>query len=165
MVKNSISMLNKKAQIDMTLWWLIEIFLMIILVFFVFNPAIDNQASDLKFYKRFSAKNLALYVDTVYASPYPLKVYYSENTPSFTYIFEEDRIYVLEEGERLTKSTYYSFIPDINKEFRGKTIEPEENIRIEDMQGNILSNIPIAFIATDERVYPSAVAKTSEVVK
>lgn len=164
--KKSVLTLHKKAQIDLTLMWLIDILLILILIFFVFDPALDGQASNLKFYKRFSAKNLALFVETVYTAPYPLKVYYSENTPTFTYVFEGDTVYVLEENEKLRNSVKYKFIQDLNKEFRDRTIEPSNKIKITDMKGeNIITNIPIAFISTNERIYPTSVVKTSEIVK
>ncbi len=156
---------SKKAQIDLTLMWLIDIILILILIFFIFDPALDRQESNLRFYKRFSAKNLALYIDAIETAPYPLKVYYSENTPTFTYVFKEDTVYVLEEDEKLRNSINYKFIPDNNKEFRERTIEPNTKIEITDIKGeDIITNIPIAFISVNGRIYPTSVVKTSEIV-
>ncbi|MBT3720139.1 hypothetical protein HN789_04590 [archaeon] len=158
--------MDKKGEIELPLIWLIDLILIVILIFFVFDPALDRQAENVQFYKRFSAKNLALYIDAVYTAPYPLKVYYNENTPTFTYVFEEDTVYVLEETEKLRNSVSYKFIPDQNKNFRDRTIEPNNKIEISDLEsGKIISNIPIAFISTNNRIYPISVVKTSDIIK
>ena len=72
--------MNKRGEIELVTTWMIDIMLILILLFGVFNPALDKQNTNKKFYKRFSAKNVALLIDTIYTAPYPLKIFYDEKT-------------------------------------------------------------------------------------
>ena len=68
--------MNKKAEMEITTVWLVDIILLLVLLFMVFNPALTAQQENENFYKRFSAKNIALLIDTIYTSPYPIKMFY-----------------------------------------------------------------------------------------
>ncbi|NTV24278.1 MAG: hypothetical protein HGA85_07985 [Nanoarchaeota archaeon] len=132
--------------------WLIDLTLLLVLIFFVFMPALENYESSKLFYKRFSAKNIALLVDTVYTAPYPLKVFYDEKALPMTYVFEEGKVIVLAkgEGEKSLGAVSSDFIEDKNKEFIYKKIEPKVSLQ----EAGKETIIPLAFIANSRKVEP-----------
>jgi N-acetyl-anhydromuramyl-L-alanine amidase AmpD len=160
--------MNKRGEIELVTTWMIDIMLILILLFGVFNPALSKQNSNKKFYKRFSAKNVALLIDTIYTAPYPLKIFYDEKTLAFSYLFEEDTVYVIDEDENEnTKSKIgYHFIEDSNQEFEYKRIDPRVTIENKDTKGDKEDTlyIPIAFVSSPKSVKPLSAIPTSDLL-
>lgn len=162
--------MNKKAEMEITTVWLVDIILLLVLLFMVFNPALTAQQENENFYKRFSAKNIALLIDTIYTSPYPIKMFYDERTLSFSYFFDENTVYVLDETQSKESKDKigYHFIEDKNKEFIYKQIDPkfsvDKNTVQKDDDEKELLYIPLAFISNSIKVEPLSAIPTNDLL-
>jgi hypothetical protein len=158
--------MKKKAALELTLTWLIDIILLAVMIFFVFNPALDKVQNNDQFFKRFSSKNVALLIDTLYTTPYPIKMYYDEKTLSYSYQFEENHVYLLSPGESENSENKigYIFIEDKNKKFDYKTISPSLSVNQNIISvGDNGAYIPLAFIANKDFIKPLSAVPTSAI--
>ena len=147
---------SKKGDMEITTIWLIDLILIVIIIFGIFTPALVKQNQNEKFFKRFSSKNIALLLDTIYTTPYPLKVYYNEKTLSFSYLFEQNKVFVLGENDIETAKDKigYVFIEDNNKEMEYKKIIPQITYEGDDNEVSKSTYLPIAFLANYDYVRP-----------
>ena len=115
---------SKKATIfEKPIWFLIDL-VVSIAVFFMLLAYVDQIGESLTFERDFLAKDIALLIDSIYASPSSLTLKYPQNTFWFDYKFEDNGVTVSEKG--LGKKSQSEFIRDNNLEFTEKTISPEK---------------------------------------
>ncbi len=117
--------LFKKATIFEKPIWLLMDLLVAILVFFLLMYYVNNVGESLTFEREFLSKDIALLIESLYASPGDVSLKYPQNTFWFSYKFEDNAVSVVERG-LLEKKAIEWFISDKNLGFEEKTISPEK---------------------------------------
>ncbi len=87
--------MDKKAQLPKSIFTLIDLFILAVMVFAFFYQIYLISASTW-FEKRYLAKDIALSVDTLYASPYDITIAYPHETFSFSYRFSKNSVTVFD---------------------------------------------------------------------
>jgi len=114
---------NKKATIfEKPIWFLIDLIVSIV-VFIMLLTYVDQVGESLTFERDFISKDIALLIDSVYASPSSLSLKYPQNTFWFSYKFEDNQVSVIERG-LLEKKARNEFITDKNLRFTEQTFSP-----------------------------------------
>ncbi|MBU0756454.1 MAG: hypothetical protein KKF44_00175 [Nanoarchaeota archaeon] len=135
---------NKKAETSEQKTYVYIIGLVIsIFAIVLMIQIVKDQYNDLSFEKEYLAKDIALLVDTIYASPNDMIVAYPQNKLSFSFRFEEGRVCVFDEfGE---KCAYFS--EDAETEFIYGELTP--NVKIDDKLYT-----PLVFEKKENRIEP-----------
>jgi len=116
---------HKKATIfEKPIWFLIDL-IVSVAVFFMLLAYVDQIGESLTFERDFLSKDIALLIDSMYASPSSLTLKYPQNTFWFSYKFEDNTVEVSERG-LLEKKSQSEFIKDKNLGFTEKTISPKK---------------------------------------
>ncbi len=129
--------MNKRGELEVELIFFIDL-IILVAVFIAFLNGIIAVGQNTDFKMKFSAKNAALMADSVATSPYPMHLYYNENTYGYDFSFKKEYVEVIDNFQKAT----YPYIPDINKQFEEKTIYP---IEIEDKETE--KTTPIVFVS------------------
>lgn len=117
--------LFKKATIfEKPIWLLIDL-VVSIAVFIILMNYVNNVGESLTFERKFLSKDIALLIESLYASPGSVSLKYPQNTFWFSYKFEDNAVSVIERG-LLEKKAKEWFISDKNLGFEEKTISPEK---------------------------------------
>ncbi|MBN1501914.1 hypothetical protein JW930_00080 [Candidatus Woesearchaeota archaeon] len=109
---------------SMTLWTLVDLFMLAVIVLaFLFQIWLISQST--LFERRFLARDMALLIDTVYASPNNLDIRYPQNTLWFSLLFENSKVSVTDKRkEDLPLSASYYFTEDTSINFVYKQLDP-----------------------------------------
>ena len=110
--------MDKKASEVMPLATVIE-FILILIVVAMMATIISRETSSTKFEKRFLAQDIAMFIDTLYASPNDLVVRYPQDF-DYNIVFDMGKVTVYEES--VSDGEYFSFTEDPNIEFQYKTV-------------------------------------------
>lgn len=142
---------NKRASEDvLSLTTVIE-FILLLLVAGLIAMIIIRETNNDTFEKRFLAKDIAMFIDTLHASPNTILVRYPEDTFQYTYEFKKPKVTIYKENQKELSETFvFSMQKDII--FIDKKIAPADNVKIVD--GSEDTNIPIIFIKTKRKIEP-----------
>ena len=140
--------MNKKGSEILTVGTLTEVVLLTIVVALLYL-VVAREISGTKFEKMYLAKDMAMFIDTLYASPNDIMVRYPQPTQDFAFKFEEGKVTVYIESEGTFLGRDHSFIEDPNIEFKYTTIKPSD---AQDL--GIEGNAPIIFSKTDTEIRP-----------
>ena len=139
---------SKKGQEDLTRQLLIDLIVILVLIVILIN-AIGKYIDSSRFEAKFIARDLALTIDSIYASPYDITLRYPQKTEAFTYEFSDDgKISIIKEGTYL--ATEY-FTPQKGIRFINKTfhldVETKEkvNVNIFNFQKKEMGFVPLKF--------------------
>lgn len=117
---------NKKAMERESLWWFIDLFMLLMIIYLVFSH-INRIGEQKTFQQRFLANDLALMVDTLYASPGNIYINYPQNTLWFGISFTKNKVEIFENKKdpaNLKESA--NFIEDNHIVFEHKLFAPTE---------------------------------------
>ncbi|MBN2421880.1 hypothetical protein JXB41_01520 [Candidatus Woesearchaeota archaeon] len=154
---------NKKAEgTRLSLWTLIDLFVLLVIVIAFFFE-IYTISKNTWFEKRFLAKDIAMMVDTVYASPADVVVVYPQNTLWFSFKFEKNKITVFDrlQEKKVSFSGITQYFTEDNKlEFVYKDLNPivelnkngEITIRDEELNKNMF--VPMVFKKSENKIEP-----------
>ncbi len=118
---------HKKAGIfEKPIWFVIDLVVALV-VFLIAMRYVDFQLDQTTFEKRYLANDIALLVDALHVSPYPLIYTYPQPTLWFTYDFKKNGIIVSDKGLLASKGAS-SFTPDAKAPFPEKELVPEKPI-------------------------------------
>jgi hypothetical protein len=145
--------MRKKGQIDLPVATLIEIIIVAVFVTLMFIRA-AKEIDSHKFEKRYLAKDMSIFIDTLYASPNPLFIKYPQNTQDYSFVFKESKTIVLwqKESELLGESYYFSEDPNLEFGYKSILYNPEGSAIVE--EGKEIQGIPILFQKTDKKIVP-----------
>jgi hypothetical protein len=116
---------GKKATIfEKPIWFLIDL-LIAVIVFLMLLSYVDQLGESLTFERDFLAKDIALLVDTLYASPGSLTLKYPQNTFWFGYQLKDNEVQVIEKG-LISKKSYGQFTKDTKLDLQSKELFPEK---------------------------------------
>ena len=143
---------NKRGSEVLPMSTLIE-FILLAIVVSLMILVIAKQSSSTRFEKTFLAKDIAMFVDSIYASPNNLVVKYPQKTHDFSFRFEKSKVIVFNKEESFTLEESFPFTEDTKIEFEYKVIPPEqENEGKVEVVGE--SNIPIIFRKSPTKITP-----------
>jgi len=112
-----------------SIWWLIDIIILLMVLSFIFSY-IGEVGEQTSFQKRFLANDLALMVDTLYASPGNIYINYPQNTLWFGVSFTTNQVEVFEkekDSPNLKETAY--FLEDKNVDFVYESFIPKERYK------------------------------------
>lgn len=141
------------------LWWVIDIILfasLILMMIFVVNDIIKNT----KFERKYMAKDIALAVNNLYASPNDLVFFYVETEFPFAVRFEKNKVMVIDPTTGEVTAEEHLFIEDTNIGFEYGLISP---ITTKRFGTQIKYVLPLGFKKTSTSIIPFVVKESSSV--
>ena len=152
--------MQKKAQTFETLWWLINFFLLAVILISMLLVISDlNSSTALE--RKYIAKDIALLVNNLYASPNNVLYYYPENEFPFGVKFEDSQVKVLGSIESDLVSKNYFFVEDSHIVFRDKEFGP---FPIGEYSGDETIFIPLGFRKFPDLIEPFSILSTADVL-
>lgn len=118
---------GKKAILGNVLFFLIDLIILVI-VFFLMLWYVDQVVESTTFEKNFLARDSALLIDALYASPGNIAIDYPQNTFWFSFNFDKNKVEVYEAGSSSIRKPDSYFIEDKNIKFEHKEIKPEREV-------------------------------------
>ena len=114
------------------LWFMIDLLLAIV-IFLILASYVDRASEETTFEKNFLARDIALLIDALYASPGNVNLEYPQDTFWFTFEFNKNQVQVYDVTEiptpTLIDRAVYPYIEDSNLEFSYKIITPENKAK------------------------------------
>jgi hypothetical protein len=146
----------KKASVKDLMRTIIGMIILLIVIALLFLKAY-KEGQDTKYDKLFLAKDIAMFVDSIYASPNELVIKYPQNTYDYSYKFEESKITVFKKSESEILGQSYIFSEEKNIKFEYKTIntsteESEDELIINSEEGNV----PLIFVKNSNEIIPTS---------
>jgi hypothetical protein len=86
----------------------VEFILILIIVGLIILIIAREQQSD-KFEKRFLARDMGMFIDSLYASPNPVLVKYPQETKGYSYKMESGKVTVYKESQTIALGESYPF--------------------------------------------------------
>ena len=136
---------SKKAQIDLPVATLIELIILAVL-FSLFFTLVYKETVSTKFDKMFLARDSAMFIDTLYASPNKIIVKYPQKTRGYNFKFQEGKVVVYEPDETIKLSEEFPFSEDKALKFDYKTIPDDEDKK---------EDAIIVFYKTEDELIPN----------
>ena len=132
---------NKRGILEEPLWFLIDL-IIISIVFYYSASYVDQITSTTIFEKIFLSKDIALLIDSLYASPEEIELQYPQNTLWFGYGFDHNKVSVFEKKLFITKRESY-FMEDKNMGFTPVTLSPEKEIEDKSFINKYFSSVTV----------------------
>jgi hypothetical protein len=139
---------NKKGDDFLITATTVEFILIIIIVGLIILIIAREQQND-KFEKLFLAKDVGMFVDSLYASPNSVLVKYPQEAKGYSYKMESGKITVYKESQTLAYGESYPFSEQTSILFMPK------DITLTDQSGeDSVDEIPIIFRKTKTKIVP-----------
>jgi|GEM_PF-3270162 hypothetical protein len=107
--------LNSKKGMDIDLWFNVFELVIVFLVGLVLLDTVNNEVKGTAFEKNYFARDSALLINTIYASPGDINYNYPDKTDNFFFDFSKNRVVVYEQNELVEGGvTEYPFAEDLN---------------------------------------------------
>ena len=97
--------MNKKGMEERLYFWVFYFVVLIIILLGLFNY-INNLSDETTFNQDYLVRDVALILNSVYASPGDIEVRYSVPENNFIFIIENGLVTIREEGDVLNKRSY-----------------------------------------------------------
>jgi len=125
--------MNKRGQSKSTVTVLMEAILLSVVIILMLS-VIRKEILSTKYDKMFLARDHAMLIDTIHASPNKILLNYPQDITGFSFKYEDSTVIVYREDEGEVASESYPFTEDPNLPFEQKTLVYGE----EDTQKSIL---------------------------
>ena len=134
--------LGKKAQVEHEFYYIIAQMFLIVLIAVALFTFIDDVADQTLFEKNYLSKDIALIVNSIYASPGDVSYTYPGDIKNFIIDFKPGQVYVYEEFEQYEELAYpkcfYSFLEGSNMVFEYAVVSADQSQLKLNKLGNIV---------------------------
>jgi len=134
--------MNKKGSEEMSMATLIEVILILVITALM-TLVISREISSDKFEKLYLSQDMAMFIDTIYASPNNLVVSYPQRTEEFSFDFDHSEVTVFKESEGTALGQKFSFTEESATIFEYKTLHPYAS-----------ESVQVIFTKTFEKIIP-----------
>jgi hypothetical protein len=140
---------GKRAQSELAVATLIDFIILFVIIGLMVILA-QKEMLSTKYDKMFLARDNAMFIDAIYASPYKLVVKYPQRTYDYSFKFEDSKVIVYKESEALGMSESFPFTQEDKVVFSDKTITAgSDDVDLGDDADN-----PIIYIKTEDEIEP-----------
>jgi hypothetical protein len=153
--------LKKRGQSHDVLWWVLNLFFLAIILLtllYIINSILNNNM----FERKYLAKDVALVMNNMYASPNTVLFVYTENQFDFDVRFQKNKVMAMKPKEGEVTGITYPFIEEDAMAVNYKKIKSSV-VQIGDEKQNFL--LALGFKKTPSRINPMAIINTEEVLK
>lgn len=123
--KRGIRIFNNKRGLEHELFFTVFEIILVAVIVFALLSFVNDVAKQTIFEKNYLARDLALLINTIYASPGEITYSYKENTNDFTFNFHDNKVEVYKDEESEQK-IFYLFAQNKKIPFGGKTLRPKQ---------------------------------------
>lgn len=128
--KRGIKLFHSKKGLDIDLWFNVFELVIVVLVGYVLFDLVNSESNNTKFEKNYLARDNALLLNMIYASPgditYNYPYSYSERSNKFVFNFKQNKIEVYEPDELIEGGVVsYPFAEDKNYNLVYTTLYPK----------------------------------------
>ena len=92
--KRGIKLLKSKKGMDIDLWFNVFELVIVLIVGLVLLDTVNNEVKGTAFEKNYFARDSALLINTIYASPGDIKYNYLDKTGNFVFDFRQNKVAV-----------------------------------------------------------------------
>ena len=140
--KKRFKFLNSKKGMDIELWFNVFELVIVFVVGLVLLETVNSEVKGTTFEKNYFARDSALLINTIYASPGDIEYNYPDKTDNFIFDFRQNKVGVYEQHEQVEGGIVeYPFAEDLNYQFFYAKLSPkssQENKIIYSKNKNIL---------------------------
>ena len=124
--KRGAKFLDSKKGMDIELWFNVFELVIVFSVGLVLLDTINSEVKGTAFEKNYFARDSALLINTIYASPGDINYNYPEKTGNFIFDFKQNKVAVYEQHELVEGGvTEYPFAEDISYTFFYNKLSPK----------------------------------------
>lgn len=149
--KRGAKFLDSKKGMDIELWFNVFELVIVFVAGLVLLETVNSEVKGTAFEKNYFARDSALLINTIYASPGDIEYNYPDKTGNFIFDFKQNKVGVYEQHELVEGGVAgYPFAEDINYYFIYKKILPPYiNLIYKKTKNNIeITYVPEKFVAT-----------------
>ncbi|MBI2658667.1 hypothetical protein HYX05_01010 [Candidatus Woesearchaeota archaeon] len=123
--KRSIKFLTSKKAMDIELWFNVFELVIVFSAGLVLLDTVNSEARGTAFEKNYFARDSALLINTIYASPGNIEYYYPNQTAGFIFDFKQNKVSVYEQHELVEGGVVkYPFAEDATYTFFYTKLSP-----------------------------------------